>query len=114
LLDVYGDPAVFGKKIGGDILCNKKTFMLINAFHLANEQQRKQLEDWVNRTEFDAQEKIQAVRAIYDAVDVRTVCEQKIESLFNEALAALARVEVADEKKQMLKEFAHRLMGRKS
>ena len=112
LLDVYGDPAIFGKKIGGDILCNKKTFMLINAFQMADEQQREELKSWVERTEFIPEEKIQAVRAIYDAVGIQAVCEQKIEQLFAESLRALDQVSVDDDKKQGLRDFAHTLMFR--
>jgi geranylgeranyl diphosphate synthase type II len=113
LLDVYGDPAVFGKKIGGDILCNKKTYMLINALQMANEQQRVELNQWIEQKEFDANEKIQAVRAIYDAVGIRQVCEAKIEELFAESLRALDLVDVESEKKQGLRDFAHQLMHRK-
>ena len=113
LLDVYGDPAVFGKKIGGDILCNKKTYMLINALQMANEQQRTELNQWIERKEFDANEKIKAVRSIYDAVGIRQVCEVKIEELFAESLRALDLVDVEQEKKQGLRDFAHQLMHRK-
>ena len=58
-LDVYGDPAVFGKKIGGDILCNKKTYMLINALLLADDGQRAELKRWIDAREYEPQEKIQ-------------------------------------------------------
>ena len=114
LLDVYGDPAVFGKKIGGDILCNKKTFMLINVLQLANEQQRAVLTRWLQQTDFDAEEKIRAVREIYDAVNIRQMCEQKIEQLFAESLRALRAVDVPSERLQPLVDFAYRLMGRQS
>ena len=65
-LDVYGDPKVFGKKIGGDITSNKKTFMLINAFNLANAEQKKELEKWVNAQDFDREEKVEAVTRLYN------------------------------------------------
>ncbi|MFR8554230.1 MAG: polyprenyl synthetase family protein [Bacteroides cellulosilyticus] len=61
LLDVYGDPAVFGKNIGGDILCNKKTYMLIKALEHANADQHKQLNSWINAETFQPAEKIAAV-----------------------------------------------------
>lgn len=112
MLDVYGDPSVFGKKIGGDILCNKKTYMLINSFLMANEQQRTELTAWIERTDYVPEEKIRAVRAIYDAVGIRAVCEQKIEELFAESLQALDQVSVESAKKQGLRDFAHQLMHR--
>ena len=60
LLDVYGDPEVFGKEIGGDIMCNKKTYMLINAFNRANAKQKKELQKWCSGEKFDRKEKVAA------------------------------------------------------
>ena len=60
-LDVYGNPETFGKKIGGDILCNKKTWMLIKCLELADESSKLQLRGWLNRIDFLAEEKIAAV-----------------------------------------------------
>ena len=74
-LDVYGDPKVFGKAIGGDILCNKKTFMLINAFNKADEAQRKELEKWVNAVNPDPQQKIAAVTTLYNNIGVNRLAE---------------------------------------
>ncbi len=113
LLDVYGDPAVFGKKIGGDILCNKKTFMLINALNMCNEEQKARLTSWIEATEYIPEEKITAVTQIYNEVGIKTFCEKKIESLFAESLASLENVKVSEEKKEPLKAFAFNLMGRK-
>ena len=62
LLDVYGDPKVFGKAIGGDITSNKKTYMLINAYNRANDEQRKELEHWIGAKEFNRQEKVGGCR----------------------------------------------------
>lgn len=112
LLDVYGDPAVFGKKIGGDILCNKKTFMLINALQMAEGEEREALEEWIAKTDFIPEEKISAVTAIYDSVDIKSICQAKIECYFSEALASLEKVSVAEEKKQGLRDFAHKLLNR--
>ncbi len=112
LLDVYGDPKVFGKAIGGDITCNKKTFMLINAFNRADDRQRAELEKWVGATDFDRNEKIAAVTKIYDEIGIRALCEEKIEYYFNQARTYLDAVCVADGKKLELMEYADRLMKR--
>lgn len=112
LLDVYGDPKVFGKAIGGDITCNKKTFMLINAFNRADDRQRAELEKWVDATDFDRNEKIAAVTKIYDEIGIRALCEEKIEYYFNQARTYLDAVCVADGKKLELMEYADRLMKR--
>ena len=113
-LDVYGDPKVFGKKIGGDILCNKKTYMLINALQRANESQRAELIRWVEAKEYEPQEKIQAVTAIYDAIGIKELCHQKIESYFLAASKSLQNVQVDDARKEVLRKFADSLMERKS
>ena len=112
LLDVYGDPAVFGKKIGGDILCNKKTFMLIHAKSISNAEQESELNFWISEKDFVPEEKINAVRSIYDALDMQTICRKKIEELFALSLDALEKVNVSTEKKECLREYAHQLMGR--
>ena len=113
-LDVYGDSNVFGKKIGGDILCNKKTYMLINALQRANESQRTELNRWIDATEYAPQEKIKAVTDIYDAIGIRELCHQKIESYFQAANMSLQNVQVDDARKEILRSFADSLMGRKS
>ena len=69
-LDVYGDTKVFGKAIGGDIVSNKKTYMLINAFNLATDEQREELTKWTTAKEFDAKEKIAAVTALYNKIGI--------------------------------------------
>lgn len=111
-LDVYGDPALFGKKIGGDILCNKKTYMLINALQRADEGQRAELDRWLMAREYDPQEKIRAVTAIYDAIGIRGLCHAKIESYFRTAGQCLTNVQVDDTRKEVLREFAASLMNR--
>lgn len=112
LLDVYGDPAVFGKKIGGDILCNKKTFMLITAYNMAEGDCKDELKAWIEKTDFEPKAKIQAVTAIYDKIGIRDVCQNEIERLFNESLEFLDKVNVDDEKKTGLHDFANKLLKR--
>jgi geranylgeranyl diphosphate synthase type II len=110
---VYGDPKVFGKNIGGDILCNKKTYMLITALQLADEEQRAQLEGWLNAMEYDPAEKISAVTAIYDKLGVGPRCEELVEAYYKEGLAVLDSVGLPAERKEALKTFACSLMNRK-
>ena len=113
LLDVYGDPAIFGKKIGGDIVCNKKTFMLINALNKANSEQKETLLEWIKKEEFDTAEKISAVTEIYNAIGIKSICQEKIDNLFAQSLLSLEKVKVEESKKVALKEFAINLMERK-
>ena len=111
-LDVYGDPKVFGKAIGGDILCNKKTFMLINAFNKADEAQRKELEKWVNAVNPDPQQKIAAVTTLYNNIGVNRLAEERIRYYFDESRKYLAAVQVPEESKQELKAYTDKMMKR--
>ena len=112
LLDVYGDPAVFGKAIGGDITSNKKTYMLINAMNRANGQQREELMGWIEATTFDRQEKIAAVTRLYDEIGIRQLCQEKINYYFQEAGKYLDKVSVADERKEELRRYTAQMMNR--
>ena len=111
-LDVYGDPKVFGKAIGGDILCNKQTFMLINAFNKADESQRKELEQWVSAVNPDPQEKIAAVTTLYNNIGVNRLAEERIRYYFDESRKYLAAVQVPEESKQELKAYTDKMMKR--
>ena len=112
LLDVYGNPDVFGKRIGGDILCNKKTFLAINAFQLADDRQRAELDHWGSLTDFNEQEKIAAVTEIYNQLDIKTITSEKINYYFIEAQHTLNAVEMSEKGKQLLRDFANSLLGR--
>lgn len=111
-LDVYGDPKVFGKKIGGDITCNKKTFMLINALQLASPEQRAELEHWINAKEFDRQEKVEAVTHLYNEIGIDRLAQDKIAYYFAESEKYLDAVNVSTEHKQELHLYAQRMMKR--
>lgn len=111
-LDVYGNPETFGKNIGGDILCNKKTWMLIKSLELADENQSLQLRGWLNRIDFLAEEKIAAVTEIYNEIGVGILAEKKIEEFYRMGLNSLKRVTLPEEKKEALKQFAEKLLNR--
>jgi geranylgeranyl diphosphate synthase type II len=114
LLDVYGDPKVFGKNIGGDITSNKETYMLINAVNRANAQQREELMRWIDAKTFDREEKVKAVTRLYDEIGIRQLCEQKMEACYEIGLEHLAKVSVSDERKAILKAYAASMMKRQS
>ena len=111
-LDVYGDPAVFGKKIGGDILCNKKTFMLINALLNASEEDRAELQRWIESKDCNPDKKIQAVTALYTKIGVDRMAKERMSAYYEEAKACLDKVGLPEQRKQMLREIALELMGR--
>lgn len=112
-LDVYGDPAVFGKAIGGDILCNKKTYMLINAFNRADESRRKELVKWITAERFDPKEKIKAVTDIYNEIGIDRLAKEKIEYYFDQSRKYLAAVGVSEDRKRVLEAYTDAMMKRK-
>lgn len=114
LLDVYGDTRTFGKNIGGDILCNKKTFLLINALRRAEGEQKAQLEHWIARKDFDAAEKIAAVTNIYNVLGLKELSEAKMQTYYAEGMKNLAALSVSEERLAVLKEVTSRLMFRQS
>lgn len=112
LLDVYGDPEVFGKKIGGDILCNKKTYMLIKALEHANDEQLSELTGWITAGTYRPEEKIASVTELYNRIGVRAVCENKMSEYYTRAINSLEAVSVTEEKKSELKKLMKHLMYR--
>ena len=111
-LDVYGDPSVFGKNIGGDITSNKKTFMLINALLRAEGQDKAELEAWIARKDFDRQEKVDAVTHLYTKLGIDRLARERIEYYTREALSCLDAVNTPDERKAELREYTMMMMRR--
>ena len=112
-LDVYGDPKVFGKEIGGDITSNKKTYMLINAFNRANDEQRAELQKWVSAKVFDRKEKVAAVTRLYNEIGIDKMALDKIAYYFEQSKKYLDAVNVPVERKEELAKYAQRMMKRK-
>lgn len=113
LLDVYADTSLFKKKLGGDIVENKKTFLLIQALNRANPQQKADLKAWLTDTDSDPDKKIKAITHIYNNIGVPDIAQQCINNLFDESLKSLKLVNVAEERKAALRSFAQKLLGRK-
>lgn len=111
-LDVYGDPKVFGKNIGGDITSNKKTFMLINALLRAEGEDKVELEKWINATDFDREEKVAAVTALYGKLGIDSLAKEKIEHYFANSRKYLDAVSVPSSHKQELLAYTDKMMKR--
>lgn len=113
LLDVYGDEASFGKKIGGDILCNKKTYLLIHALELAKGNDASELQKWLKITDDNlADEKIKVITSLYDRLGVKIICEDKMQFFYSKAIANMEKVTVLENNKQELRNLAEKLMFR--
>lgn len=112
-LDSFGDPAVFGKKIGGDICCNKKTFLMITALQTAGEEDRNELLQWMRCTDASCYEqKIAAVLKVYRKLQIDIRCEEAIHNYFEKSVGSLKNIQLSDNKKDILIKFANDLMGR--
>jgi geranylgeranyl diphosphate synthase type II len=112
VLDSFGDTAL-GKKIGGDILEGKKTFLMVQALNRASEEERRTLTETHLRKDLSDDQKIAAIKSLYEKLDVKRVAEQQIELRFERALAVLDTLSIAGERTENLAEFARNLMGRK-
>ncbi|MCK4750424.1 MAG: polyprenyl synthetase family protein, partial [Bacteroidales bacterium] len=112
LLDTYGDPDVTGKKLGTDIVDNKKTYLVIQALELASPSQKEELTGWLTREEFDYGEKIGAVTSIFDALDIKEITEKRIKDFYSTALSNLDHLNRPEDRKTELYNFASFLMNR--
>lgn len=112
-LDVYGNPDIFGKNIGGDILSNKKTFLLINAFNKADSSLRSELQRWTAATNFNPQQKIAAVTDIYNRLGIPAIAHERIDTFFSQSRQFLSQLSIDDSRKQPLTAFTDAMMTRK-
>ena len=112
VLDVWGDPETFGKEIGGDIMNNKKTFLLINAMLLAKDNDADELRRWLNDPYASRDDKVKGVTALYERLGVRDLAEQAITRYNNLAVSAFGQVKMNNEDKQAFISLANRLAGR--
>jgi len=112
LLDVFGEQEKFGKQVGGDIIANKKTYLLLKALEDANTTQKQTLEHWLSKTEFDPKEKVAAVRNIYDELDIEQKAQNLAQNYFDEAFSLFNDLKREGHKKAPLKTFAEKLINR--
>ncbi|MGM9822778.1 MAG: polyprenyl synthetase family protein [Muribaculaceae bacterium] len=112
MLDVWGDEATFGKAIGGDIMNNKKTFLLINAMQRATGDHKVELSLWLSTPNASRAVKVPAVTAIYDALDLRSLSLDAINRYNDEALNALNKIAISDEARSEFANFITRLVKR--
>lgn len=112
MLDVYGDAALFGKKIGGDIRCNKKTFLLIKAMETASPEQRAQMNSWLNDANCNPDEKVAFFTDMYNKLGIKEICENRISELFAKCDAYIENLSVDAARKANLKQFADSLLNR--
>lgn len=113
LLDVYADKSKFGKQVGGDILANKKTYLLIKAKEKTRGKDKQELELWLNAKKFNKQKKVKAVTALYNKLGIAQVAERKIEEYFSKGFQNLGKLKDSPQKQQLI-EFTQNLITRQS
>lgn len=111
LLDVYADKKKFGKQVGGDIIANKKTFLLIKAKEKARGKDEIELDQWLKAKKFNKQKKVKAVTALYDKLSIPQITEKKIQFYFDKGFEKLEKIQDSPEKAQLI-EFTRDLIGR--
>lgn len=112
LLDVFADQSKFGKQVGGDIISNKKTYLLIRSLADATEDHSKTLQYWINAKEFDKQEKVKAVTSIYQELNIKEKTQVLIQDYFDQAFRLATELQVSANTYSLLKNYMHQLIGR--
>lgn len=113
-LDVFGDVSIFGKKTGGDILANKKTWLLIKAFELASSSQLQTLNHYLSGKDFDSEEKIREVSQVFKDLRLDELIHQKMQSYYDQAIESMDAIQLPDENKKIILNFGDTLLNRNS
>ena len=112
-MDVYGDSAVFGKQVGGDILANKKTFLLLQALNDANSDQKATINKWLENNDVNfSQEKVMEITKVFNELNIKEKADALMEDYYIKAIESLNKITLDTEKKEYLKGFADTLMER--
>ncbi|MBN2166589.1 MAG: polyprenyl synthetase family protein [Marinilabiliaceae bacterium] len=111
-LDVYGKTSIFGKKVGQDIIANKKTFLLLSCIKNANKEQLKELRYWIDASSINPDEKVKAITKIYSDLKIDEKSKELMNDYYQKSIIALNKVNIKPEYKEELKRFAMNLMNR--
>jgi geranylgeranyl diphosphate synthase type II len=113
-LDVYGDPDKFGKKIGNDIVTNKKTFLLIKALELSDPDMKSRLNNLLGNENLDPETKVREVTSIYQQLGIDSITADLASAYYEKSIQYLERVNAEAPRKESLAEFAEKLMNREA
>lgn len=112
ILDLYGDTQKVGKQQGGDIIANKKTYLLLKALELADSKSKKELASWIDKKNFIAKEKVKEVKKIFDSLQIKSYAEKEMIKYFKKAISSLRKISISEKQKHPLYYFAESLMQR--
>lgn len=114
ILDVFGSSHKVGKQTGGDIVSNKKTYLLLKAMDMADRYKKEELQMWMHASDADSVEKVEAVKAIYEYLGVKALAESEMQKFYEKSLVHLNQIPCNSIKKEKLIQFAANLMQRES
>jgi len=114
ILDLYGDPKKVGKRIGGDVISNKKTYLLLKAQELATGKWKKELEFSLSSKVLSETKKVEKIKTVFDALNIKQLAMEEMDLFYNTALSNLDSIEAPSAKKQVFEDFAKNLMNRES
>lgn len=112
LLDVFADQDKFGKKIGGDIVANKKTFLLLKALEVADAESKSVILGWIKQTDFDAETKVLEITEVYNKLNIKKITEDHVEKFFRAAINILEEIDLPSEKKVEMNQLANMILSR--
>lgn len=110
ILDLYADPDKFGKQVGGDVIANKKTILFLSALSVASGPQREVLKQLLNETDIDL--KLSRTKEIFEHLNVRSICQERMDEHYQKALTALEKINVSGDNKIALNSLAQYLIER--
>lgn len=114
LLDAYADPKKFGKQVGGDIIANKKTYLLIKALENVKGKDKRELVEWLSVRKFRKKEKVEAVKTIFNRLHIQNLTEKKLNTFFRKGFTSLEKLSVNADVKKILKDYSESLISRQS
>lgn len=114
ILDLYGNPEKFGKQVGGDVIANKKTYLLLKAKELAKEETRKELEFCLTSTALKPENKVERIKAIFNTLGVKKAAIEEMNLFYNTAISHLDSIDAPEDKKKVFEDFAKQLMHREN
>lgn len=112
ILDVYGNKETFGKQVGGDIIANKKTFLLLKALSIAHKYMKEELDNWIFAKDFNKEEKVTAVTDIYNFLNIKSLSETEMNKYYDKAFTHLDKINVPADYKKLLVGFTEQLRVR--
>lgn len=114
ILDLYGDPKKVGKRIGGDVIANKKTYLLLKAQELAVGKNKKDLEFCLSSTALENDQKVKKVTLIFNALNIKKLALEEMNLFYNTAISHLDSIEASESKRRVFEQFAKGLMKREN